>query len=103
MKTIQVLSKEHGHPVSPELFGIFFEDINFGCDGGLNANMVKNYSFDGVFLNAEGMCAESDPLRYWILDGGSLASGSENFHSCIVEGFYHFFKFASWATVRCIT
>ena len=77
MKTIQVLSKEHGHPVSPELFGIFFEDINFGCDGGLNANMVKNYSFDGVFLNAEGMCAESDPLRYWILDGGSLASGSE--------------------------
>lgn len=77
MKTIQVLAKEKGHPVSPELYGIFFEDINFSGDGGLNANMVKNYSFDGVFLNHEGRCAEHDPLRYWMMEGGSLVSGTE--------------------------
>ncbi|WP_284984468.1 alpha-L-arabinofuranosidase C-terminal domain-containing protein [Arthrobacter sp. efr-133-TYG-118] len=36
--------------VSPTLFGLFLEDINFACDGGLNANLVNNYSFDGVYL-----------------------------------------------------
>jgi alpha-L-arabinofuranosidase len=33
-------------PVSPTMWGIFFEDINFGADGGLYAEMVKNRSFE---------------------------------------------------------
>ena len=37
------------HEVSPNLFGLFIEDINFACDGGLNANLVVNYSFGGVY------------------------------------------------------
>lgn len=28
------------------MYGIFFEDINFGADGGLYAEMVKNRSFE---------------------------------------------------------
>lgn len=36
------------HHTSGRLYGVFFEDINHGADGGLNANMVNNYSFDGV-------------------------------------------------------
>ena len=39
------------HAVSDRLYGVFFEDINLGADGGLNANMVNNYSFDGVYLD----------------------------------------------------
>ncbi len=35
-----------GHPVSPLLHGIFFEDINFGADGGLYAELVQNRSFE---------------------------------------------------------
>jgi alpha-L-arabinofuranosidase len=35
-----------GHPVSPSLFGIFFEDINLSADGGLYPEMVKNRSFE---------------------------------------------------------
>lgn len=27
------------------LYGVFFEDINFGADGGLYAELVKNRSF----------------------------------------------------------
>ena len=38
------------HHTSGRLYGVFFEDINHGADGGLNANMVNNYSFDGVYL-----------------------------------------------------
>jgi alpha-L-arabinofuranosidase len=34
------------HRISPRLVGIFLEDINFGADGGLNAELVKNGSFE---------------------------------------------------------
>ena len=32
--------------VSPTMYGLFFEDINFGADGGLYAELVKNRSFE---------------------------------------------------------
>ncbi|MCO6045457.1 DUF1080 domain-containing protein [Aeoliella sp. ICT_H6.2] len=32
--------------MSDRLIGVFFEDINFGADGGLNAELVKNGSFE---------------------------------------------------------
>ena len=35
-----------GHAVSPTLHGIFFEDINYGADGGLYAELVQNRSFE---------------------------------------------------------
>lgn len=34
------------HEVSDTLYGAFIEDISFGCDGGLVANMVNNGSFE---------------------------------------------------------
>ncbi|WP_240541071.1 alpha-L-arabinofuranosidase C-terminal domain-containing protein [Bifidobacterium colobi] len=61
------------HRTSERLYGVFFEDINHSADGGLNANMVNNYSFDGVYLNhhtwrlsgADRWRTEADPLRFW--------------------------------------
>src|SRR5574344_690599 len=35
-----------GVPVQSTMYGIFFEDINFGADGGLYAEMVENRSFE---------------------------------------------------------
>lgn len=35
-----------GGPIQPTMYGIFFEDINFGADGGLYAEMVENRSFE---------------------------------------------------------
>lgn len=32
--------------MSPVLYGVFFEDINFGADGGLVPNMIQNHSFE---------------------------------------------------------
>lgn len=32
--------------ISPNMWGIFFEDINFGADGGLYAELIKNGSFE---------------------------------------------------------
>lgn len=70
------------HNVSDRLYGVFFEDINLGADGGLNANMVNNYSFDGVYLEhhslrmqgAQRWRAQSDPLRFWQFEGLSAVS-----------------------------
>ena len=33
-------------PISPDMFGIFFEDINYAADGGLYAELVQNRSFE---------------------------------------------------------
>ena len=35
-----------GAPIQPEMYGVFFEDINFGADGGLYAELIKNRSFE---------------------------------------------------------
>lgn len=35
-----------GAAISPTMFGIFFEDINFAADGGLYPELVKNRSFE---------------------------------------------------------
>ena len=32
--------------ISPDLFGLFFEDINYSADGGLYAELVQNRSFE---------------------------------------------------------
>jgi alpha-N-arabinofuranosidase len=44
-----VISVDAAHPgsaISSTMFGIFFEDINFGADGGLYPELVKNRSFE---------------------------------------------------------
>lgn len=45
--------------IQPNMYGIFFEDINFAADGGLYAEMVKNRSFE--FVNS--------PLMGWTTYG----------------------------------
>ena len=44
--TINVDLSAQGHVVSPDLYGIFFEDINHAADGGLYAELIRNRSFE---------------------------------------------------------
>jgi alpha-L-arabinofuranosidase len=39
-------SAQAAKKISPELFGLFFEDINYSADGGLYAELVQNRSFE---------------------------------------------------------
>jgi len=39
-------TKKLGAPIQSSMYGIFFEDINYGADGGLYAELVKNRSFE---------------------------------------------------------
>jgi len=43
---IQVDVKKVGSPIQKTMYGIFFEDINYGADGGLYAELIKNRSFE---------------------------------------------------------
>lgn len=43
---ILVEFKKNGIEIQKTMYGIFFEDINYGADGGLYAELVKNRSFD---------------------------------------------------------
>src|SRR5262249_48889424 len=52
--SITVDAAPPGAAISPQMFGIFFEAINFGADGGLYPELVKNRSFEF-----------DDPLTGW--------------------------------------
>ena len=62
--TITIQADHPGAKINPAMWGIFFEDINFGADGGLYAELVKNRSFEFP-----------DPLMGWIKISPSLAKG----------------------------
>jgi alpha-L-arabinofuranosidase len=52
--SVTVQADKPAHPVSPMLWGVFFEDINLAADGGLYPELVRNRSFEG-----------EDALRNW--------------------------------------
>ncbi len=45
-RQLTVQANKPGATIQPTMYGIFFEDINFGADGGLYAEMVQNRSFE---------------------------------------------------------
>lgn len=76
-KRVLKFDTNKGYAISDTLHGIFFEDINFAADGGLNANMVNNYSFDGVYFDQKAKKAVDDELRFWNIKNGSMQSCAE--------------------------
>lgn len=77
--------------INPAMYGIFFEDINFGADGGLYAELVKNRSFEfpqsfvgwvpfgNVTVNQENPCFDRNPHYVRVVnDGRLLRAGLDN-------------------------
>ena len=62
--TITIHADQPGAKINPAMWGIFFEDVNFGADGGLYAELVKNRGFEFP-----------EPLMGWIKISPSMASG----------------------------
>ena len=100
-----------GAEIQPTMYGHFFEDINYGADGGLYAELVKNRSFDfpqnfmgwdifgKVTLQNDGPF-ERNPLYVRLSDPGHAhkRTGIEN------EGFFGIgikanekYRFTVWA------
>jgi alpha-L-arabinofuranosidase len=62
--TVTVDVAHPGAAINPAMWGIFFEDINFGADGGLYAELIKNRGFEFP-----------DPLMGWSKLSPSKAKG----------------------------
>lgn len=90
----QVMTVDLSKPVAkiqPAMYGIFFEDINFGADGGLYAELIKNRSFEfsqpfvgwvpfgDVSIASESPCFDRNPHYARIInDGRRTRAGLDN-------------------------
>ena len=41
-----IQTKKLGAEIQPTMYGLFFEDINYGADGGLYAELIQNRDFE---------------------------------------------------------
>ncbi|MBO7137938.1 MAG: carbohydrate binding domain-containing protein [Bacteroidaceae bacterium] len=64
---IDVDIAQRGIEISPTLYGIFYEDINFASDGGLYAELIRNRSFE---YNAE-------QPEHWDAKGANISLTTE--------------------------
>ncbi len=63
---------DSGRPMSDKMIGIFFEDINYGADGGLYAELVQNRDFE--YSSAD--CGNWDATYAWSLAGTDARPGT---------------------------
>ena len=70
--TVTIQAGPAGKAISPELVGVFFEDINYGADGGLYAELVQNRSFEYDATEQIGWNAFS----FWKLEQRGGGQGS---------------------------
>jgi len=60
---VQVNTKKVRFPVSDDLYGLFFEDINRAGDGGVYPEMIRNRSFEDSLIPG-GCTVDEDQLVY---------------------------------------
>lgn len=91
------VSKKKGVSISSGMIGLFYEDINYSCDGGLNAEMIENPSFE--FLEAFGyydhFSTKFDGLYGWIAypttgDDSKLSISKDNPYHINSPHYLHF-------------
>lgn len=54
--------------ISDLLMGIFFEDINYGADGGLYAELIQNRDFEYALSDKEGHDKDWNSYKAWTLN-----------------------------------
>lgn len=64
---------DKAYPISDKLIGIFFEDINYGADGGLYAELVQNRDFEYT-PSDRGGDASWDSMHSWSTSGTGSAT-----------------------------
>lgn len=60
------ISRKIGESISPDMIGLFFEDINYAADGGLYAELIENRSF-------EAKEAFGTPSQFYAIDDNGYA------------------------------
>ncbi len=80
-KTFTVKAKEVKAEVPSTLWGIFFEDINLGADGGIYAELVKNrsFEFDTPLMGWKLLQKEEDNGSLLVHNRGELNGANSRF------------------------
>ena len=86
------ISGEKTVRISEDFVGIFFEDINYGADGGIYAEMIENRSFE--FLDARGVkdayYQSYDGLYGWeSIKGAHLSIRTQDPYSIVNPHYLH--------------
>jgi len=69
---LTIEASQPGKPISPDLIGVFFEDLNYAADGGLYAELIQNRSFE--YSPTEQ--PDWHPLKFWELQKRGGGDGS---------------------------
>jgi hypothetical protein len=72
LATITVQVGQPGKAISPDLIGVFFEDLNYAADGGLYAELIQNRSFEYSPSEQQGW----HPRSFWELQKRGGGDGS---------------------------
>src|SRR5258708_18228703 len=127
---IDIAIEDHGKAISPDLFGIFFEDLNYAADGGLYAELIQNRSFEyssadhpdwnfltgweliqhggrcSIALETEAPVHPNNP-HYLVLntEGGEVGLRNSGFDGIVLKGgeFYSVSVFARTLSAEILT
>jgi hypothetical protein len=64
--SVTVNTRQSGKAISPNLVGVFFEDLNYAADGGLYAELIQNRSFEYSWGSKRAAAGHAEPfgLKY---------------------------------------
>ncbi len=94
-----------GKAISEDLIGIFFEDISYSADGGLNAELVQNGSFEysGVERDEWGPTTSWHPIRpghslgfFEVKSQFPIHPNNPNYLQINIERVGHYYDFNGW-------
>ena len=91
------LSDKISKKITPDMVGLFFEDINFAADGGLYAELLENRSFEAVKSKGENhnYVLKEDSLYAWKSDCGKDDKLEISINDAICEKNPHYLRFTA--------
>ena len=96
-KSTFILKNKAAHQISPDMIGLFFEDINFAADGGLYAELIENRSFEAVKSKGKdhNYILREDNLYAWSSIDGDETCLEISMNQPISSNNPHYLRFTS--------
>lgn len=92
-----ILTDKVAREITPDMVGLFFEDINFAADGGLYAELIENRSFEAVKSKGEShnYVLKEDNLYAWTSTDGIEENLEVSFNQPVSEKNPHYLRFTA--------
>ncbi|MBO7419590.1 MAG: hypothetical protein J6U06_00515, partial [Spirochaetaceae bacterium] len=92
-----ILSEKTSRKITPDMVGLFFEDINFAADGGLYAELIENRSFEAVKSKGENhnYVLKEDNLYAWNSIDGKDENLEISFNEPVSQNNPHYLRFTA--------